>query len=737
MSRPLHDRLMRALRQALITALAGFGLSALVMTALFGQVSWALVAACVTVAALVPCLLRAVSPRACAVALFAAAILAALGFMNIGPLSAPMQGMRAFVLYPDLTAAALPPYRLMLNAVLSALITALCALLTLIDVPTLTLLPMAMVSLFLGSRLLGQASAPALIGTGACTAAALLAFAEERVRTLRVPIAVLSAAFLLAWLFVPRALPDAPRLRETAETVYQTVADYLPASDEAARSGFTLETEGYLPLGSESTPRLGGAASPTDRPIMEVQTDTPVYLRGVTMDSYTGLNWEDTLSGRRYLYSDLLQQAYRRNIFDEYLPLTSEALTAQSASVHMLSAAATTLYVPQRLRSLELRSSRMTPYFNAGSELFLTRELAAGDGYAFTYLPLPADSAATARMVDEAAQAADTRYAETAAFYTALPGHLQRELYTLSALAAAEEETPYRRALAIRDYLRTHYTYDLDVPDPPENVDFVSWFLLGDQRGYCTYFATALTVLCRMQGIPARYVTGYLAVPENGLATVTSADAHAWTEIYLNGFGWLTLDATPGDHGTTDGGGESPTPHEDGATPAPTPTPTPPAEAPAGAETPTPAPEPLPEATATPVPEATEEPPAGPPAALWIILLAVLVVALMLAAYTWLDPARRAARHPQAAADILMNACLAAYAMLFRPRRPGETLIDYFAAAEAATPDVPLSDLAESHSAGLYGRGPTPPGPALRVWREAERRLSFFQRVRVLAQGLR
>ena len=68
------------------------------------------------------------------------------------------------------------------------------------------------------------------------------------------------------------------------------------SGDESARSGFTLETEGYLPLGCDERPRLGGPADPPDRPIMEVRTDRTLHLRGVIMNYYNGLIFRGFLS---------------------------------------------------------------------------------------------------------------------------------------------------------------------------------------------------------------------------------------------------------------------------------------------------------------------------------------------------------------------------------------------------------------------------------------------------------
>lgn len=101
-----------------------------------------------------------------------------------------------------------------------------------------------------------------------------------------------------------------------------------------------------------------------------------------------------------------------------------------------------------------------------------------------------------------------------------------------------------RIALAIQQ----NATYTLRPPSIPDGHDATDYFLHeGARRGYCTYFAGALTVLCRSQGIPARVVSGFANIkwegPEAGM--LREANAHAWTEVWVDGFGWIIVDATP------------------------------------------------------------------------------------------------------------------------------------------------------------------------------------------------
>lgn len=108
-----------------------------------------------------------------------------------------------------------------------------------------------------------------------------------------------------------------------------------------------------------------------------------------------------------------------------------------------------------------------------------------------------------------------------------------------------------RAALAfLLDYFSDErFAYDLDAPDGDgrDNMQVVEDFLESG-RGYCPHYASALTVLSRALGVPARLVLGYRASDakaSNGSCLVTNRDLHAWTEVYLDGVGWLPLDVTP------------------------------------------------------------------------------------------------------------------------------------------------------------------------------------------------
>ena len=96
----------------------------------------------------------------------------------------------------------------------------------------------------------------------------------------------------------------------------------------------------------------------------------------------------------------------------------------------------------------------------------------------------------------------------------------------------AAAATPYDQALALEAFLR-QYPYDLGIPAPPPEVDVADFFLFELQRGYCDYYATAMAVLARTLGLPARLASGYAAAApdEDGVQTIRQNLAHSWPEI--------------------------------------------------------------------------------------------------------------------------------------------------------------------------------------------------------------
>jgi transglutaminase-like putative cysteine protease len=136
--------------------------------------------------------------------------------------------------------------------------------------------------------------------------------------------------------------------------------------------------------------------------------------------------------------------------------------------------------------------------------------------------------------------------AEVRASSLQLPS-LDPRVVPLAQQITARATTPYDKAVALENYLQAHYAYTLNLAGSTPS-DPLAYFLFQARAGHCEYFATAMTVMLRAVGIPARYVTGFLPGEYNDVGgdyIVRASDAHTWMEAYFSPYGWITFDPTP------------------------------------------------------------------------------------------------------------------------------------------------------------------------------------------------
>ena len=133
-----------------------------------------------------------------------------------------------------------------------------------------------------------------------------------------------------------------------------------------------------------------------------------------------------------------------------------------------------------------------------------------------------------------------------ALLYLQLPDRLEAAVGALAKEITKRQTTPYDKARAIEGYLRTEYLYSTegghDTSRPLED------FLFNRKTGHCEYFSTAMVVLLRTLGVPARPANGFYGGDFNEFGrfyAMRQADAHSWVEAYFPGHGWVTFDPTP------------------------------------------------------------------------------------------------------------------------------------------------------------------------------------------------
>ena len=390
------------------------------------------------------------------------------------------------------------------------------------------------------------------------------------------------------------------------------------AGDPAGPSG--AGTMGALAPPDSEDLSAAGPRRYTGQAVMEVTGTRPgtVYLRGSVYQDYTGFSWN---LAAITLPSSLSSTFYSWN--DALLAVGTHTLTVTYQSSGSIA------YVPYQ--STHLLDSPISP-FTTASTLFYPSTLS---GYTVRYLPLegepaPFDAASPLGasgyreyLEDYALSQAGEQYLSLFAGDDGQQGELAAALRQWYSQAVAELEEsgepmaggytgPYAQELnsaaLVAQLLERSAEYDLNTPVTPEGEDFVLYFLEESRRGYCVHFASAAALLLRLQGIPARYVTGYTAdIPEGGgTDTVRDWNAHAWVEVFLDGYGWYPVEVTPAARQADD-------PEH---TPAPRVQPSRPPQASQAPEaTPQPGEEPAP-----------EENTSGPPLA-WLLLLLPLVLA--------------------------------------------------------------------------------------------------------------
>ena len=132
--------------------------------------------------------------------------------------------------------------------------------------------------------------------------------------------------------------------------------------------------------------------------------------------------------------------------------------------------------------------------------------------------------------------------------YLQIPETVPGRVLDLADSVTSSANTPYEKAQALEAYLR-QFTYSLELPEPPADRDIVDYFLFELQKGYCDYYASAMVILARAAGLPARLAIGYATGSYDyaqSLFVVTEANAHAWPEIYIEPFGWVPFEPTAG-----------------------------------------------------------------------------------------------------------------------------------------------------------------------------------------------
>lgn len=361
---------------------------------------------------------------------------------------------------------------------------------------------------------------------------------------------------------------------------YQQPAWALSARDWVRNNAIHLSADGQVesvlsslyPGGSDTSVRLDADRAPsyTGRTVLRVESDYEgrVYLRGTSAADYSGDAWEP-LSDETYAEIGL-DDGQGANLLEGYEPLNFPSMTAPGSPYYemdityvsslngMMFTPYQLLTVPEEIEDVEfVNDSHLERRFGVRSKNLFFR-------------PYALPNAEMQELSWDAARAEAVYRMFVYEHYLDVPPSLQEFLWNWLTETTSEHqvelssipipvpsvpENQHRIALSYAvttaRILEVVATYDLDAPIAPEGQDFVEFFLSESHTGYCIHFATAGTLLLRSLGIPARYVTGYTADLSGGVTEVPDSAAHAWVEIYLDGYGWYPVEMTPAALGET------------------------------------------------------------------------------------------------------------------------------------------------------------------------------------------
>ncbi|WP_339105594.1 transglutaminaseTgpA domain-containing protein [Haloterrigena salinisoli] len=266
---------------------------------------------------------------------------------------------------------------------------------------------------------------------------------------------------------------------------------------------------------------IGGSVDLSPEVRFTVEAEQASYWRTGVYDRFTGDEWVRT--GDRDGYSG---------------PIASPP--GESERVEQLVTAETTLGVMPAAPQPVTVDGDLTQHTEVSThgQIHPSDPIVEGDTYAVESAVIDPDA-------DEL-RTAGTNYPDPITDrYLQTPEGVSSEFEARTAEITADADTPYEKAAAIEDYLRSTKGYSLEVDRPNGNV--AEAFLLEMDEGYCVYFATTMAQMLRAEDVPVRYVTGYTSGQQvdDDEYVVRGTDAHAWVEVYFPDHGWVAFDPTP------------------------------------------------------------------------------------------------------------------------------------------------------------------------------------------------
>ena len=346
---------------------------------------------------------------------------------------------------------------------------------------------------------------------------------------------VFSGIIILASWLIPPTAPGPQWVSVVTDRVRGPWQDFGENMSRIFSTVRNVNTGGPTTLFSSSL-SMGGPIHLGVRPVLDIQASTGRYWGAVNFDRYTGSGWVNSAS-----FADSFAPYDPRM---QPPPFALSEVITQTVHV-LLPGDNYVVSASQPVRVSEATDARYTLVNAPGERVYqditslrIQKVIRGGDTYTVV---------SDTSLADEASlRAAPSTYPQYIRDRDlALPSTVPSRVQELAVRITANTTNNYDKARAIELYLRAKIKYDESVAPPPPDVDAVDYTLFDRPAGYCNYYASAMAVLAREIGIPARVVSGYaMGDSVQGVFHVTEGNAHSWPELYFGNLGWIGFEPT-------------------------------------------------------------------------------------------------------------------------------------------------------------------------------------------------
>ncbi len=333
------------------------------------------------------------------------------------------------------------------------------------------------------------------------------------------PMSALQAIAVVAALVVAATLTFGPR-----------VSSWMSPSAASGRSADRRDRVQSNPM--VAADQMDAASRPrlSERLVMTVRSPRPSFWRTGTFDRFDGQRWTRSNAGAALVAGGRVSTPA-----DDLSARSGEPLVQR-----IRLEAAYSEVLPAAPSPVSVESRSLLAQWSDGTIVAADAPLGVGTTYTVTSRQIP--------VTDAAMAAADGQPVPNSVLrrYAARPTASSR-VAQLAADVTAGVNGTRAKVDALIAWMGSNLTYSLDAPLPSRGGDVVDEFLFTTKQGWCEQIASALTVMLRELGIPARVATGFVPGEWDAVTQayrVRERDAHAWTEVWFAGLGWVPFDPT-------------------------------------------------------------------------------------------------------------------------------------------------------------------------------------------------